>query len=280
MLGGVSRWIIGALIAAIAIGSSLVLDLSTTSLIIASCGIAIIVAAVAWFTRATDLVGWLRTIRPMPIAYVKDGMRVKLVGQLRCATEPLMAPASERRCGAWKLSVFQEGYRTSTGGSAGKSPVGAEKHAKGDSPNRYAPQRVTDLIIDDGSGVAVIRASAGETMLFLTEDGSLKNHIGSSGVQNVVRRLSDAGIALAWLGDRGIVQFDEAILHLGSRVAVWGTCHWEAGSDGEQTLVMESGDTKASAIVICDDALVVAINPRNPAPGFRLAPKPRHGSTN
>ena len=205
-------------------------------------------------------------------------MKVKLVGRVSCVGEPLKAPASERPCAAWKLSVYQQGYRTSDGASGGKSPVGAEKHAKGNSPNRYAPQRVTDLVIDDGSGTAVIRASAGETLLYVTEDGELKNMIDSDGVQSVVRRLRDDGIALAWLGDTGIAHFDEALLHLGSRVAALGICHWETGNDGERTLVMEPKGTTETSIVICDDAQVVAVNPNNPAPGFRMAPSPATAS--
>jgi len=274
----VSKWIIIGSLSALAIGLLVVLDLSTTTWVIASCGIVVVVAALVWFIRAIDPLRWLRKLRPMPIAYVKDGMRVKLVGQVRCATEPLIAPASERPCGAWKLSVHQEGHRGSSGADAGKTPVGAKKNAKGNSPNRYEPQRVTDLIIDDGCGVAVIRAAGKQAFLYLTEDGYLRNYIGSDGVQKVVRRLSDAGITLAWLGDQGVVHFDEAILHLGSRVAALGVCHWETQSDGTRVVVMESGDPSGGPIWICDDALAVSVNPRNPAIGFRLAPPREHNS--
>jgi len=245
----------------------------STWLIVGAAAIALVAGGVL-VVRHHDLVRWMRTLRPMPIAYVPEaGAKVKLVGQLSCVGEPLIAPASQRPCGGWKLSVYQSGYRTSSGASGGKSPVGTEKHANGGhSENRYAPQFATDLVIDDGSGKAIIRASTPGTLLYLTEDGHLQNRLGTEGVDGVVERLFEHGIAMKWLGDRGVICFDEAILHLGSRVAAVGFCHWETGSDGERILVMEAQDEIGAGVAVCDDAQVVAVNPNNPAPGFRMAP--------
>jgi hypothetical protein len=258
----------------VVVGILTVLEVSATTWLIVGGAFVVVSALVVWLRQASDLVAWMRTIRPMPIAYVSDRTRVKLVGTVSCLGAPLVGPASERSCAAWQLSISQQGYRTSHDGStSSESPVAIDKsESTGAVGNPYKPKRCLDIVIDDGSGTATIHASAESTMLYLSEDGQLKNNKTSEGVRGVETRLASDGLIVKWLGKGGIACFNEAILHIGSRVAVVGTCYREVGPDGERNLVMKASDKVEDSIVVCDDAEVVAVNPRNPAPGFRMSP--------
>ena len=224
--------------------------------------IALLVGGLLWLRRTADLVAWLRKVRPMPIAYVQDGTRVKLVGTLRCATTPLRAPVSGRDCSAYSVEGTLRSHRTPNSYQAAERTV-IDAH------------RVLEFYLDDGSGRALVRAKKGRTMLRLSRRGYLQDWATKKAIVELKRRLeTDHEIAFEWPGVGGIARFEESALEEGSRVAVVGTCHWEEVTEGgvaTRLVVVEAGDGPGTEIVICDDLQVVQVNPNNPAPGFRLA---------
>ncbi len=72
----------------------------------------------------------------------------------------------------------------------------------------HKPKRCVDFVLDDGSGKATIRASATTTMLYLTEDGHLRDNLKTEGVVGVESRLAKDGLIVKWLGNNGIACFD------------------------------------------------------------------------
>ncbi|MEZ4227087.1 MAG: hypothetical protein R3B13_39480 [Polyangiaceae bacterium] len=215
-----------------------------------------LIGLLAWWVNPKR---WLTKITPTPVVYAKDGMRIKVTGELICDGEPLTAPVSGRRAAAWVLEVTQRGHNDHGQRGAGERTIAKES-------------RATQFVIDDGSGRALIRAPVERMNLVLTRQGEADSWIAKEPAATLIRRLSaEHGINPAFRDNTGFIRFKEAAAEVGSRISVAGWCRWIQDERGERTLLLEPRASDGLELIVCDDPAVVAVNPTRPAPGYRLS---------
>ena len=221
--------------------------------------IATLVVVIWLLARWVNPVRWLRTVTPTPVAYAKDGMRVKVTGELVCVGEPLTAPVSGRRCAAWALEVTQRGHNDHGQRGAGERPIAKES-------------RAVQFFVDDGSGRALVQAPVERMNLVLSREGEADVWIAQEPAASLIQRLrSEFGIDPAFRDNIGFIRFKEAAAEVGSRISVAGWCRWSQDASGTRTLLLEPRDGSGLELIVCDHPDVVSVNPKNPAPGYRMA---------
>lgn len=178
--------------------------------------IATLVVVIWLLARWVNPVRWLRTVTPTPVAYAKDGMRVK-------------------------------------------RPIANES-------------RAVRFFVDDGSGRALVQAPVERMNLVLSREGEADGWIAQEPAASLIQRLrSEFGIDPAFRDNIGFIRFKEAAAEVGSRISVAGWCRWSQDASGTRTLLLEPRDGSGLELIVCDHPDVVSVNPKNPAPGYRMA---------
>lgn len=191
----------------------------------------------------------LREAQQLPIREVRDGQVVKVCGRLRYVGEPLVAPLSGRRCGAWRVEVDE--YQ-----SRGK---GGSWH------NVITETEAGDIELDDGTGTA--RVSALGAQLVVVKDAHYSSGTFNDPTPVLERYLAKHGQeATGMLGFNKGFRYREGALEEGEEVAVLGVARWQHHPRAEargargyrelpRRLVLEP--PAAAALIVSDDPSVL-----------------------
>jgi len=193
-------------------------------------GLVVLVCRVAFSPRARGRRALERTPRT-PIGEVRQGEMVKVVGKVRFATEPLRAPMSDRPCVCWHVRV-QEARQGAQGGSW--TDVLDEVEGQ-------------DFLLDDGTGVALVRGVMPEATL--ASSGPWIDNYVDDFSPKVEEFLGSRGEQVRGALVKRVMRYEERILDEGAQVAVLGMGRQEGVPAG------------ASVVIDClDDGRIVISN--------------------
>jgi len=193
-------------------------------------GLGVLVYRTAFSPRARGRRALERTPRT-PIGEIHKGELVMVAGQVRFATEPLRAPMTARPCVCWHVRV-QEARQGAQGGSW--TDVVDEVEGQ-------------DFLLDDGTGVALVRGVMPEATL--ASLGPWKDNYVDDFPPEVEGFLQGRGEQVRGALGKRVMRYEERILDEGAQAAVLGMAR------------QEGVPARASVVIDClDDGRIVISN--------------------
>jgi hypothetical protein len=181
-------------------------------------GLAVLVYRVAFSPRARGRRALDRAPRT-PVGEVRRGEMVKVVGQVGFAVEPLRAPMSGRPCVCWHVRV-QEARQGAQGGSW--TDVLDEVEGQ-------------EFLLDDGTGVAVVRGVAPEATM--ARSGPWIDNYVNDFPPEVEDFLGSRGEQVRGALGKRVMRYEERILDEGAQVAVLGTARQGGAPEGATVVI-------------------------------------------
>lgn len=197
------------------------------------------VAAIAglgwWFSEEQVTRRALAQVRATPIARVKEGTLVKIVGRAKPLSAALRAPISARRCVAWSLHV--------------------ERSARNGWATIHSAQNESSFLVEDASGRA--RVDVRRARLVLHDDHIRENGgLGANWSEPLVEYCNAHEIETKdFLGLDRNLRCREGVLELGETVAVMGVATFEPVAGASDAGFRESA--RRLVIVAPDDAPIL-----------------------
>ena len=181
-------------------------------------GLAVLVYRVAFSPRARGRRALERTLRTH-IAEIRPPELVKVIGHVRFAVEPLRAPMTTRPCVCWHLRV-QEARQGAQGGSW--TDVLDEVEGQ-------------DFLLDDGTGVALVRGVMPEATL-ASSGPWIDNYVDDFPAE-VEEFLRGQGEPVRGALGKRVLRYEERILDEGAQAAVLGMARQEGVPEGARVVV-------------------------------------------
>jgi hypothetical protein len=165
----------------------------------------------AWMRRDRRIKRALKRVRATPVAEVRDGRVVKLVGEVVSAGRSLEAPLTQKACAYYSISV--EEYQVQTLRRATWREVLRE-------------ERGVDFYLRDESGIALVHVTERSTFAALLRDRKARASPVLYSDAELERLLSARGHATRGAIFRKHLRASECVLQAGERVAVGGLGRW------------------------------------------------------
>ena len=181
-------------------------------------GLGVLVYRVAFSRQARGRRAVARTPRS-PVAKVRRGELVKVVGQARVAMKPLRAPMSGRPCVCWHVRI-QEARQGPQGGSW--TDVLDEVEGQ-------------DFLLEDETGIALVRGVMPEATL--ASSGPWVDNYGDNFSPEVENFLGSRGEQLRGALGKRVMRYQERILDEGAHVAVLGMARREGVPQGASVVI-------------------------------------------
>jgi hypothetical protein len=191
-------------------------------------------------TRRRRLNHPLRKLRHTAISDARDGV-IKFVGRVRLLADPLIAPVSERRCAGYKVVVLESnGEDTST---------------------VVDEVRCVDFLLDDGTGVAWIRAARAD--LEVIHDAHLSSGLLADApghLETLLLRHGQKSTKWAGIANRTL-RYSEGALEAGEEVVVCGVGRWEPDPDPRHAIGYRDSAMRFVVSSLPDAAMLISDDP-------------------